>query len=97
MIGCVDRLDARGAIDHWKAKNLDFSAVLYQPPLPSRVARRAVQTQDHGLDKALDCKLIELARESLENRTPIEFKTTVSNINRAVGTMLSGEVSRRHV
>ena len=50
------------AIDHWKAKGLDLSAILYNPQMPGRVARRCVQAQDHGLDQALDYKLIEHAQ-----------------------------------
>ena len=56
-------LDMREAVDHWKAKGLDFSAILYNPEMPSRIARRCVQAQDHGLAEALDYKLIELARD----------------------------------
>ncbi len=59
---------ARPAIDHWKAKGLDFSPILYNPQMPARIARRCVQPQDHGLDQALDYKLIDHASEALEQR-----------------------------
>ncbi|MGE5053053.1 MAG: glutamate synthase large subunit [Acidobacteriota bacterium] len=96
MVGRVDMLDAKEAIDHWKAKGLDFSAILYNPPVPSRVARRCVQSQDHGLDQALDHRILGQVSAALETLTPIEVKFPVRNIHRTVGTMLSGEVARRY-
>jgi glutamate synthase (NADPH) large chain len=96
MIGRVDMLDMRAAADHWKAKGLDFSSILYNPAMPSRIARRKIQEQDHGLENALDHTLIDLAREALESQTPVEIKLPIRNVHRTVGTMLSGEVARRY-
>jgi glutamate synthase domain-containing protein 3 len=96
MVGRVDMLDTRKANDHWKAKDLDLSAILYYPEMPSRIARRCVQAQDHGLSEALDYKLIDHARDSIENGTPIEIKLPIRNVHRTVGAMLSGEIARRH-
>ncbi len=96
MVGRVDMLDMRPAMDHWKAKGLDFSSILYNPAMPSRIARRRIQQQDHGLATALDHTLIDLAREALENQTPVEIKLPIRNVHRTVGTMLSGEVARRY-
>ena len=96
MVGRVDMLDMRAAVDHWKAKGLDFSAILYNPQMPARIARRKMQAQDHGLDNALDHTLIDLAREAVENQTPVEIKLPIRNVHRTVGTMLSGEVARRY-
>jgi glutamate synthase (NADPH/NADH) large chain len=96
MVGRVDMLDARHAVDHWKAKGLDLSTILYRPQVPSRVARRCVQAQDHGLDEALDYKLIDHAREAIENGTPVEIKLPIRNIHRTVGAMMSGEIVRKH-
>jgi glutamate synthase domain-containing protein 3 len=96
MIGRVDRLDMRTAVDHWKAKGLDFSSILYNPPVPERIARRRVQEQDHGLKNALDHTLIDLAREALDNQTPVEIKLPIRNVHRTVGAMLSGEIARRY-
>jgi glutamate synthase domain-containing protein 3 len=96
MTGRVDMLDVRAAVDHWKARGLDYSAILYNPPMPIRVARRRIQDQDHGLNQALDYKLIDHAREALENQTPIEIKLPIRNVHRTVGAMLSGEIARRH-
>src|SRR5579859_3278973 len=96
MVGRVDMLDMRSAVDHWKGKGLDFSAILYNPPTPARIARRRIQEQDHGLDKALDYKLIDHAREAIERQTPIEIKLPIRNVHRTVGAMLSGEIARRY-
>jgi glutamate synthase domain-containing protein 2/glutamate synthase domain-containing protein 1/glutamate synthase domain-containing protein 3 len=96
MVGRVDRLEPRQALDHWKAKGLDFSAILHSPQVPVRIARRCVQSQDHGLAQALDYKLIELAGEALENQSPIEIKLPIRNVHRTVGAMLSGEIARRY-
>jgi glutamate synthase (NADPH) large chain len=96
MVGRVDMLDVNHAVDHWKAKGLDFSAILYNPPVPSRVVRRRVHAQDHGLEQALDHRILGQVSAALETLTPIEVKFPVRNIHRTVGTMLSGEVARRY-
>jgi glutamate synthase (NADPH/NADH) large chain len=96
MIGRVDMLDVRPAVDHWKARGLDLSAILYDPPVPSRVARRCVQARDHGLGQALDHQLLAESQPALETLTPVEIKLPVRNIHRSVGTMLSGAIARRH-
>jgi glutamate synthase domain-containing protein 2/glutamate synthase domain-containing protein 1/glutamate synthase domain-containing protein 3 len=96
MVGRVDMLEARKAVDHWKAKGLDFSSILYDPQVPARIARRCVEAQDHGLAQALDYKLIDHARDALENRVPIEIKMPIRNVHRTVGAMLSGEIARRY-
>jgi len=96
LIGRSDLLEKRTDIEHWKAKGLDFSRIFQQPAVPAEVGRRHTDTQDHGLDKALDLKLIELARPALEKGEKVRIELPVKNVNRTVGTMLSGEVARRH-
>ncbi|MCU1299470.1 MAG: glutamate synthase large subunit [Acidobacteriaceae bacterium] len=96
MVGRVDMLDSRPAVDHWKARGLDLSAIMYNPSVPSRVARRCVQAQDHGLDQALDHLLLKQAQAALVSGTPIELSTQIRNVHRAVGAMLSGEIARRY-
>lgn len=95
MIGRVDMLDMRDSINHWKAKGLDFSPIFYNPPVPGRVGRRCLISQDHGLDQALDFKLIDYARDALETGASIELKLPIRNIHRTVGAMLSGEIAKR--
>jgi glutamate synthase (NADPH/NADH) large chain len=96
MVGRVDCLVQRTDIDHWKAKGIDLSAVLYNPPMPSYVGRRCTEAQDHGLEKALDYKLIEMTQEAIENRAPVSLSMPIRNIHRTVGTMLSGEIARKY-
>jgi glutamate synthase domain-containing protein 3 len=96
MVGRVDMLDMRASVEHGKAKGLDFSSILHNPAMPSRIARRKIQDQDHGLESALDHTLIDLAREALDSQTPVEIKLPIRNVHRTVGTMLSGEVARRY-
>jgi glutamate synthase (NADPH/NADH) large chain len=96
LIGRADLLDTKKGIEHWKAKGLDFSRIFYQPPMPSDVARRVVEVQDHGLEKALDHKLIEQSRPALERGDRVSFITPIRNINRTVGTMLSSLVARKY-
>ena len=95
MIGRSDRLEMRAAIDHWKAKGLDFSRIFYQPQASPGVARYNCERQDHGIDNVLDRWLIEQAWPALETRRPVRIETKVRNTNRIVGAMLSGEVAKR--
>ena len=96
MIGRRDKLDMKKAIDHWKAKKLDLSPILYMPPVPDHVITRRVHNQDHGLDKALDNLLLELSKDALEHRKPIELQLPIRNANRTVGTILGSEITRRY-
>ena len=94
MIGHVDRLDMREAVDHWKASGVDLSRILHAVRLEGQKGLCNMDRQDHGLDKALDNTLIAEAKEAMENRTPMRGEHPIRNINRSVGAMLSGEVAR---
>ncbi len=96
MIGRVDKLATRNVDHHWKARGLNFDTILHNPDVPMKVGRRCTKPQDHGLAKQIDVKLIDLAQEAIENKTPVEFKMPIKNVHRTVGTMLSGEVARRY-
>ena len=96
MVGRMDRLDTRKAIEHWKAKGLDFSRLLKMPDVPDDIATYCREEQDHGLDKALDNRLIELSADAIESGAPVEFEMPISNANRTVGTTLSYNISLRH-
>ncbi len=96
LIGRVDLLDKSKAISHWKAKGLNFSKIFYQPEVPSFVPRHQVEEQDHGLEKALDHKLIAQAKAALEKGEKVSFILPVRNVNRTVGTMLSGIVAKKY-
>ena len=96
LIGATHLLDTRAGIAHWKARGLDFSRIFHSPAMPADVARFAVSTQDHGLDRALDHQLIEKSAKALEKGEPVSFILPIRNVNRTVGAMLSGEVARRY-
>ena len=95
MVGRVDCLKVRSAIDHWKAKGLDYSAILQAPKIAPGVARRRTRAQDHGLEQALDNELIPACARALEHRQPVVLSRPIRNVHRAVGTMLGYEVTRR--
>jgi glutamate synthase (ferredoxin) len=97
MVGRTDKLEARAAVEHWKAKGLDFSNVLYQPDVPDNVGRYCQIPQDHGLEKALDnTHLLALCEPALERREPVVANLPIRNVNRVVGTILGSEITRRH-
>jgi glutamate synthase (ferredoxin) len=96
MIGRTDKIKPKKAIDHWKARGIDLSPILYRPEAPPGTATHCVQAQDHGLAGALDHKLIELARPALESKQRVDAELPIRNVHRTVGAMLSGEITRRH-
>jgi glutamate synthase (NADPH) large chain len=96
LIGRTELLDMRKGVEHWKAKGLDFSRIFAMPSVPAEVARFHCETQDHGLEKALDNRLIELALPALERREKVLIETPIRNINRTVGTMLSHQIAKRY-
>jgi len=97
MIGRVDKLEARRALDHWKAKGLDLSNILYQPDALPEVGRYCQIPQDHGLERSLDKRvLLQLCEPALERGEPVRATLPIRNTNRVVGTILGSEVTRRY-
>jgi glutamate synthase (NADPH/NADH) large chain len=96
MIGQTEVLDKSQAIDHWKAKGLDFTRLFHKPEVPPEVAIYNSERQDHGLDKVLDKKLIELCRDALEEKKPVKLDLPIKNTHRTTGAMLSGEIAKRY-
>jgi glutamate synthase domain-containing protein 2/glutamate synthase domain-containing protein 1/glutamate synthase domain-containing protein 3 len=96
LIGRTELLDTSKGIAHWKARGLDFSKVFYMPKMPPEVARYNSERQDHGLEKALDNRLIELAQPALERGEKVAIDMPIRNVNRTVGTMLSYQVAKRY-
>jgi glutamate synthase (NADPH/NADH) large chain len=95
-IGHAEIINVLPAVDHWKAKGLDLSPLLFVPDLPAGAARRGVVAQDHGLEKALDNELISLAAPALADGTLVRADLAVRNDQRSVGAMLGGEVARKY-
>jgi glutamate synthase domain-containing protein 2/glutamate synthase domain-containing protein 1/glutamate synthase domain-containing protein 3 len=96
MVGRVDKIDPALADAHWKAKGIDLSSILYVPTVPSRVARRKMQAQDHGLEAALDHALIKKAAPALDSKKKVTGNFAIRNVHRTVGAMLGGEIARRY-
>ena len=97
MVGRVDQLQPRKAINHWKATGLDLAALLWAPKMGDEVGRYCQIEQDHGLDKALDrTTLLELAQPALERGDKVRATVKIRNVNRVVGTMVGSEVTRRY-
>jgi len=95
-IGRVDALDVEQAVDHWKAAGLDLHPILHMPSLPEGTALHQTTEQDHGLDHALDRKLIDMCRKAIDEAKPVMHELMIRNVNRTVGTMLGSEVTRRY-
>ena len=96
MIGQMDRLDMRKAINHWKAHGLDYSRLLRKPTAAEGDTLYWSETQDHGIEKALDNTLIELAAPALEKGDKVEIDIDIQNVNRTFGTLLSGRVAEKY-
>jgi len=96
MVGQVNRLKMKAAVDHWKAKGIDISKILYEPPVGPEVGRYCKVQQNHGLDQALDrTTLFEICKPALDDRKPVKAQLPIKNVNRVVGTMVGSELTRR--
>jgi glutamate synthase (ferredoxin) len=97
MVGRVDRLEGRKAIDHWKAKGLDFSNLLYQPDVGSDTGRFCQIAQDHGLEKSLDLtQLLDLCKPAIERGERVSAELPIRNVHRVVGTITGSEITRKY-
>ncbi|GGU36123.1 glutamate synthase large subunit [Lentzea flava] len=95
-VGHAELLDKDEAIEHWKTAGLNLNPVFEVPETPYPTAKRKIREQDHGLDKALDRTLIQLAEAALEDAHQVNLELPVRNVNRTVGTLLGAEVTRRY-
>jgi glutamate synthase (NADPH/NADH) large chain/glutamate synthase (ferredoxin) len=96
LIGRADLLDTKKGIEHWKAKGLDFARLFAQPNVPAEVPRFHKEMQDHGLERSLDRILIEKSRPAIEKGEKVQFIEVARNVNRSVGAMLSGALTKVH-
>ncbi|WP_374667383.1 glutamate synthase-related protein [Ramlibacter sp.] len=96
LVGRADLLDTRKGIAHWKARGLDFTRLFAQPKVPADVPRFHCEEQDHRLDKSLDRVLIEKSRAAIDRGEKVQFIEVARNVNRSVGAMLSGAVTKVH-
>src|SRR5213080_1534497 len=96
MIGRVDKLNVKPALEHWKARGLDLATILYQPDMPPEVARHRVVPQDHALEKSLDSTtIIPACQEAIEHAKPVTLSLPIRNVHRTVGTMLGYHITKR--
>ncbi|MGE5583725.1 MAG: glutamate synthase large subunit [Bacillota bacterium] len=97
MIGRTDKLEPVKGLEHWKAKEIDFSNILYQPAVPAEVGRYCRTTQNHGLEQTLDNQtLLKISKPALRDGKPVQAILTIHNTDRAVGTILGSEVTKKY-
>ncbi|MGI0480289.1 glutamate synthase large subunit [Geminocystis sp. CENA526] len=97
MVGRTDVLEPKGAIEHWKAKGIDISPILYQPNVDPNTPRHCTIKQDHGLDQSLDITtLLDLCKGSIEHGEKVKATLPIKNINRVVGTILGNEITKKY-
>ena len=96
LIGRVDLLEVREAVDHWKTRGIDLTGVLHKPDVPRRVAICHREKQQHGLEKAMDNELIKHCKMAIETFRPVSFDAEITNVNRTVGTMLSSHIAKKY-
>jgi glutamate synthase (ferredoxin) len=97
MVGRVDLLESRKAIDHWKAQGLDFTNILHQPQVGLHVGRYCTEQQDHGLEKSIDMtRLLEICKPAIERGEKVSAELSITNVDRVVGTILGNEITRSH-
>ncbi|UYV14549.1 glutamate synthase large subunit [Porphyrobacter sp. ULC335] len=96
MVGRVDLLDTRRMERHWKARGIDLGRILHQVKLKDGASLRQRGVQEHGLEGALDNRLIADCRAAIDTKQPVQLAYDVRNVNRTVGAMLSGEIAKAH-
>jgi len=97
MVGRVDRLSMRKAVDHWKAQGLDYSRILHEPDVGEEVGRFCTMKQDHGIERSLDMTmLLKVCEPAIKHGKPVHARFPIRNTNRVVGTILGYEISKAH-
>jgi len=97
MVGRANVLEPKKAISHWKAKGLDFSAILYTPDMGLEAVSYCTETQDHGLEKSIDMtKLLDICKPAIERGEQVFAELPITNIDRVVGTIVGNEITRAH-
>jgi glutamate synthase (ferredoxin) len=97
MVGRTDMLEARHAVDHWKARGIDLSNLLYSPKVGPEVGKFCSEAQDHGIDKSMDITtLLPLCKDAIEKGEKVKATLPIRNVNRTVGTILGNEITKKH-
>ncbi|WP_075343683.1 glutamate synthase large subunit [Tenacibaculum agarivorans] len=96
MVGQVEKLNVNEAVDHYKAKGVDVSAILHKPEIEGEMVLYNTDKQDHNLEKILDFKIVDDAKGAIKNKIKSEFNYEIQNTNRSVGALTSNEISKLH-
>jgi glutamate synthase (ferredoxin) len=97
MVGRTEMLEAKNAVEHWKAKGLDFSNILFQPEVGPEIGRYCTEVQDHGIARSLDVtKLLDLCAPALESGTKVSAEMPIINLNRVTGTIVGNEITKKY-
>ena len=96
LVGHSEWLEKKAAIDHWKAKGLDFTRIFHRPEVGPEVAIRHVELQQHPIDSVLDRTLLAQAQPALEKGEKVVIESPIRNVDRSTGAMLSGEIAKRY-
>jgi len=96
MVGRTEKLIPSRPKDHWKARGLDLSKLLTMQKPVYKTDLYRTKAQNHEIDKQIDNRMIEMAKRALDKQEPVEINLPVTNVDRTVGAMLSGEVAKRY-
>ncbi|HSA60511.1 MAG TPA: glutamate synthase large subunit, partial [bacterium] len=97
LVGRTDLIEPKKAIEHWKAKGLDLTNILYRPKVADDVGRYCQIAQDHGIDQSLDATaLLDLCKPAIERGEKVAATLPIRNVNRVVGTITGSEVTRKY-
>jgi glutamate synthase (ferredoxin) len=96
MIGQTKKINANPAVDHYKAKGIDLTSILYQPQLENKNILSNVEKQNHQLEKVLDFKIISDAKAAIQNKIKTSLNYKINNTDRAVGAITSNQISKLH-
>ena len=96
MVGHSEILEKDEAIDHWKARGLDFTRLFHRSDVGDEVGIHQSELQHHDIDDVLDRKLIDLAKPAIDDGKPVKLDLPITNVDRSTGAMLSGEIAKKH-
>ncbi|MDG2193806.1 MAG: glutamate synthase large subunit [Polaribacter sp.] len=94
MVGQTKKINASSAIDHYKAKGLDLSAILHQPEMERESVLSNIDKQDHNLENVLDIQILKDAKAAIQQQTKTALSYPIENTDRAVGAIISNEISK---
>ena len=94
MVGQSQKLNMKKAINHYKAKGIDLSKILYKPNVPSEYRERNTIQQNHNLENVLDFKILNKVKSNINRKKKHDLSFNIKNTDRTVGAILSNEISK---